>query len=275
MSLARNVSWLFLGGLLWGGLLAGLGCSGGSGLPQEQKVDAPPAMGRFSVAWTIADGARALTCDEVGALFVSVEVVATNSGGGYVEAFTCDGKMGTSKQLLTGDYDLAFEMRGRSGSLGVLASQRVKVTSDAVTAAAPLMFPVVASGLLDSKLLAGSTSNCGPGPTGSNIASMTLVMEKQGGPCVPTTFTIGAGATRPAATYVSTCATPTPAAPCIERDQAVTATIGSGPYVIRARGVVGAALCWTADQLLDVPPERRTAAVDVSLAYLKGTAGCP
>jgi hypothetical protein len=273
MPLARSETWW--PGLLLGGLLAGLGCSGGSGLPQGPQVDAPPATGRFSVAWTIGDGARALVCDDVGALFVSVDVVGTNSGGGYVEVFTCDGKTGTSKPLPIGDYDLAFELRGRSGSLGQLASQRVKVTTDQVTAAAPLMFPVVATGLLDSKVFAGATSNCGPGPNGSNIASMTLVLEKQGGPCVPTTFAIAAGANRVAVTYVSTCATPTPVAPCIERDQAVTATLGSGPYVIRVRGTVGVAACWTADQLLDVPPERRTATVDVSLAYLKGAAGCP
>jgi hypothetical protein len=250
MSLVRSS----LAGLMWC-----LGCSGGSGFPDAGPSDAPPASARFSVTWSIADGGRTLTCDDIGALVVAVEVSGPDIGGGYVEAFTCVGAIGTSKALPAGTYDLAFELVGRSGTLGTLASQRVSLRDNQVVEAAPIRFPVVASGTV----------------VGANIAAMTLLLEKQGGACVPTTFEIGAGANHPASTYVSTCAIPTPVAPCIERDQPVTAIAGSGEHVLRVRGAVGAATCWSADQLTDVPPARRTLRVDVGLTSLKGTAGCP
>jgi hypothetical protein len=261
--------------------IAVAGCSGGSGFPDAGPTDAPPPTGKFSVAWTIADGARALTCEEVGGLVVSIEVTSPAIGGGFVEAFTCGLGNNQSRAVPVGVYDLTFELVGRSGSLGILPAQRVTVSADAVTPVAALQFPVRAQGLIDSRLIAGATSNCAAAPGGADIAAMTLQLERQGGACVPTTFAIGAGATRPAFTYESTCATPTPTAVCIERDQAITATVASGTYVVRARGLVGLgpvpppAQCWTADQLVDVPPEQRTLRVDIGLTYLKSAAGCP
>lgn len=254
-------------------------CSGGSGFPDAGEMDAPPPKGKFSVAWAIADEGRALTCDEVGGLVVSIEVTSPAIGGGFVEAFTCGLGTNQSRDLPVGLYDLNFELVGRSGSLGILPSQRVMVSPDAVTTVPALLFPVRAQGLVDSRLFAGDTANCAT--PGASISAMSLVLERQGGACVPTTFTIGANATRAAFTYESTCATPPPAAACIERDQAITATVASGTYVVRARGVVGIgpvpppAQCWSADQLVDVPPEQRTIRVDVGLTYLKGAAGCP
>lgn len=226
------------------------------------------------MAWTIADGASVLSCDEVGALVMTVEVTSPSLGAGYVEAFTCGAGTGTSKFLPVGVYDLAFELVGRSGSLGILPDQRLVVTEDDVVPAVALRYPVKAQGQLDGRLFAGPTANCA-GAGGSQITAVSLVMERQGGACVPTTFTIGANATNLASTYTSTCAATPPTTTCIERDQAVTATVGSGTYVIRVRGAVGAAPCWFADQLADVPPAERTLRVDVGLTYLQGTPGCP
>jgi hypothetical protein len=251
-----------------------LGCSGGSGLPDAAVADAPPPTGRFSVGWTIADGDRVLSCDDVGALVMSVEVTSPSLGAGYVEAFTCGTGTGTSRFLPVGVYDLAFELIGRSGTLGIRPDQRLVVTEDDVVPAVALRYPVNAQGRVDGRLLAGATANCSAAG-GAQITAMSLVMERQGGACVPTAFTIGAGATNPATTYMSTCAPTPPTTLCIERDQAITATIGSGPYVVRVRGAVGAAPCWSADQLADVPPVDRTLRVDVGLTYLKGTPGCP
>lgn len=279
MSLARCR--ITLGQAFLAAALALAACSGGSGFPDAGETDAPPPTGKFSVAWTIADGARMLTCDEVGGLVVSIEVTSPALGGGFVEAFTCGLGTNESRAVPVGLYDLSFELVGRSGSLGTLPVQRVMVSADSVTPVAPLHFPVRAQGLVDARLVAGATSNCAVAPNGADIATMTLQLERQGGACVPTTFTIGAGATRPAFTYDSTCATPAPTAVCIERDQPITATVASGTYVVRARGVVGLgpvpppAQCWTADQLVDVPPEQRTLRVDVGMTYLKGASGCP
>lgn len=244
-------------------------------------MDAPPPSGKFSVSWTIADEARTVSCDEVGALVVSIEITSPALGGGFVEAFTCGPGINSSRSLPVGLYDLNFELVGRSGSLGTLPSQRLMVSADAVTEAQPLRFPVKAEGLLDTRMVAGATANCAAGAGGANLAAISLLLERQGGACVPTTFVIGPGAGRPGFNYDSACPTPAPTAVCVERDQAITATTGSGSYVLRARGIVGLgpipapARCWSADQLIDVPPEQRTLRVDVGMTYLKGTPGCP
>jgi hypothetical protein len=277
MSLARCriVSWTSFIALA----IAVAGCSGGSGFPDAGEMDAPPPTGKFSVTWTIADGAQPLTCDEVGGLVVSIEVTSPAIGGGFVEAFTCGLGTNLSRAVPVGVYDLNFELVGRSGTLGTLPSQRVMVSADSVTPVTALLFPVRAQGLVDSRLFAGATANCAT--PGADIAAMTIVLERQGGACVPTTFTIGANATRAAFTYDSSCTTPPPAAVCIERDQAITATVASGTYVVRVRGIVGIgpvpppAQCWSADQLVDVPPEQRTLRVDIGLTDLKGASGCP
>ncbi len=248
-----------------------LGCSGGTGLPDAAPSDGPPATGRFSVSWTIADGERVLTCEDVGALVMTVQVTSPSLGGGFVEAFSCGQGTSTSKFLPTGVYDLAFELVGRSGSLGTLPFQRVMVTEDNTVAAEPLRFPIKAQGAIDGRLIAGGAKNC---EGAAAITAMSLVLEK-GGACVPTTFDIAAGGTLPASTYTSTCAQPTPTTVCIERDQKITATVGSGSYVVRVRGAVGAAPCWSADQLADVPPADRTLRVDVGLTYLKNPPSCP
>lgn len=253
-------------------LLMFAACSGGSGFP-DAGVDTPPATGRFSVDWTLADGDRALTCSEVGAIIMSVTATSPDLGGGYVEAFSCGAGTGISRALPVGRYDLLFEMKGRSGSLGALPFQQVVISTDSVTAAPAQRFPIKAEGKVDARLFAGDTANCTP--TGK-ITAMSLVLERQNGPCVPATFTIGAGATAPATMYTSTCPPAAPTlGPCIERDQAITTTVGSGGYVIRVRGNEGAAQCWIADQLEDVPPSERTLRVDVGLTYLKGLPGCP
>jgi hypothetical protein len=266
MSIVRRGSMLLA---LWG-----LGCSGGSGLPDAGPPDAPADAGRFSISWTIADGTRTLRCDDVGALLVTVEVTGPDIAGGVVEAFSCAAGTGTSRILAPGVYNLSFELIGRGGlSLGELSSQQIVVPGAGVVPAQPLAFPVSASGLIDARLVAGADMNCTA--IGANLSAMTVVLERQGGACVPTTFQISAGAAQPASTYVSTCG-PTPAvSPCIERDQAVTASVNSGAYVVRVRGLIGAATCWFADLLADVPPQRRTLRIDVALASLKGTPGCP
>jgi hypothetical protein len=247
------------------------GCSGGSGFPDAPVVE-PPATGRFSVDWTIADGDRVLPCAEVGGVLVSVIATSPDQGGGYVEAFSCGAGTGISRALPVGRYDLSFELKGRSGALVGLPFQQVTITADSVTPAPPQRFPVRAEGMIDARLVAGATANCVAG--GGKITAMSLVLERQGGACVPAAFTI-ATATGPVV-YNSTCPPAAPAVgPCIERNQAVSATLGSGGYVIRVRGDEGAAQCWIADQLEDVPPQQRTVRVDIGLTYLKGIAGCP
>lgn len=254
-------------------LLVGVAsCSGGVGLPDAGVPDAPAASGRFTVAWTLADGARVLTCEDVGAQLLTVTVTGPAIGGGYAEAFTCANGVGTSKELPVGVVDLTFELVGRSGSLSTPPAQRLTIPRDGTVTAAPLALQLQAQGGLNARLVAGPTSNCAV--AGANLTALSLVLEK-GGACVPATFAIAAAGGRPASTYVSTCAVPAPTTVCVERDQAVTTTVGSGSYVVRVRGFQGAAPCWIADQLADIPPLQRTLTVDIGLADQKGSVGCP
>lgn len=247
-------------------------CSSGTGLPDAGAPDAAPPTGRFSVAWTLRDGDRVLTCADVGATLLTVEVTGPDVSIGYVEAFTCGIGEGTSKALPPGVYDLAFELVGKSGTLSTPASQRVTITRNGVIAAAPLAISLAATGTLNARLLAGAVSNCAA--NGANLSAMSIVLEKNG-TCVPATFTIAAAGGRPGGTYTSTCAVTTPTTGCIERDQAVTTTVGSGTYTVRVRGLVGANPCWSAAQLADLPPLGRTLMADIGLTYLQGTTGCP
>lgn len=247
-------------------------CSSGTGLPDAGAPDAAPSTGRFSVAWTLQDGARALTCADVGGTLLSVEVTGPEVSIGYVEAFTCSAGEGTSKALPPGVYDLAFELVGKSGTLARPTSQRVTVTSNGVVAAAPLIVPLVASGTLSAKLVAGPVANCAA--NGANLSAISIILEKNGA-CVPATFTISAAGGRPGGTYTSTCAVVTPTTGCIERDQTVTTTVGSGAYTVKVRGLVAANPCWLAAQLADIPPLARTLMADIGLGYQQGTTGCP
>lgn len=253
-------------------LVLGASCSSGTGLPDAGAPDAAPATGRFSVAWTMQDGGRALTCADVGGTLLTVEVTGPEVSIGYVEAFTCSAGTGTSKALPPGVYDLAFELVGKSGTLARPASQRVTVTGNGVVEAAPLAMTLAATGTLSTRLVAGAVANCAA--NGANLSAMSIVLEKDG-VCVPATFTIAAAGGRPGGTYTSTCAIVTPTTACIERDQTVTTTVASGAYTVKVRGLVGASPCWLAAQLADIPPLARTLMADIGLAYQMGTTGCP
>lgn len=253
-------------------LLLGASCSSGTGLPDAGAQDAAPATGRFSVTWTLQDGDRALTCADVGGTLLTVEVTGPEVSIGYVEAFTCAAGEGQSKALPPGVYDLAFELVGKSGTLATPASQRITVTGNGVVAATPLAMSLAATGTLSTKLVAGAVANCAA--NGANIGAMSIVLEKNGS-CVPATFTIAAAGGRPGGVYTSTCAINPPTTACIERDQTVTTTVGSGAYTVKVRGLVGTSPCWLAAQLADIPPLARTLMADIGLAYQQGAVGCP
>lgn len=94
------------------------------------------------VSWTLVANAQTVTCAQVGALVVAVEVTSPTAGSGFVEAFTCANGMGTSRTVKPGTYDLAFELLGDAGSLGTLPTQRLMLRAKEVAVATPLQFPV-------------------------------------------------------------------------------------------------------------------------------------
>jgi hypothetical protein len=126
--------------------------------------------------------------------------------------------------------------------------------SNAETAVEPIAFDVDATGGLRGRVAAfGVAANCAEAPGGAGIDGVTLRLRTAGGTCVPTTFTIAAGATRPAATFADDCAAPEPAA-CIDADQDIIVSgAASGRYRLAVEGRVGAAACWAASPAVRIP----------------------
>src|SRR5690349_6763336 len=98
--------------------LAGGGCEGceGGGL-----VDAQPdvqAPGTISLAWSLTDANGApITCDQVGAVAVSMEIREIDAATGAPAAFTCSTGSGTTQALAPGTYQVDIELVDGSGRL--------------------------------------------------------------------------------------------------------------------------------------------------------------
>ena len=252
-------------------------CGDGGGFPDAREIDAPPPPGRFTIAWSVTDANGApVTCDQIGAISVTVSLRNRAVQGGFTEVFTCGTGMGTSEGIAPGRYDLTFSLVGPGGDPmmdGLLVTaapeQDVEITSGAETALAPLTFAVQATGGLALTVDAPATGdNCAPvAQQGAGITAMTLSLER-GGVCQPVTLMVG---TMP---YTVNCTTPTPRA-CIENTETITATnLPSGTYTIRIRGSRGADECFSNNDQLPVPPLGRTLTRALNLAQAQSPANC-
>lgn len=98
-------------------------CGDGGGFPDAGPPDAP-ATGTFALTWTVVDqNNQPVTCEGIAAQTVTVLVHNLAFMGGTTEAFNCDTGMGTSGQLITGTYEMDFELRSISGILARGAHQ--------------------------------------------------------------------------------------------------------------------------------------------------------
>lgn len=246
------------------GLLTLVACGSGGGFPDAPEIDAPPAPGAFSLAWSLTDtDGNPVTCEQVGAVSVTLILHNRAEQGGFTEVFTCGVGMGTTPSLRPGSYDVAFELVGPGGGVpsGVIATapsqQAVELGAGETVELAPVVFDMDVTGGMKLHLSAGAAGgNCAPtDQSGAGITTMTLSLNKGSDQsCVPVTFTIGAGAIQPASTYTVNCASPVPA-PCIESDQEVSVSgLVAGSYVIHIRGARGGSECYRNDDTLPVPP---------------------
>jgi hypothetical protein len=257
------------------GVVVASACGDGGGFPDARGPDAPPVGGTFTLAWSLADdGGAPVSCEQVGALTLTVIARNTQIAGGLTEVFSCSTGMGQSQAMLPGTYNLQFELHGASGVLATAPSQHdVVITSGQDTALTPLAFELDATGGLALTLSAGSGGNCGAG--GAGIQNMTITLHHSGDQsCAPITFAISAGASHPAGTYTVNCAAPV-LAPCIESDQTLSATdVPSGAYTIRVRGKVGGIDCYTNNDGIQVPPLGEVLMRTLNLSHAATTPGC-
>jgi hypothetical protein len=230
------------------------GCGDDAGLPDARVIDGTPPGGTLSLSWTLADGDAVVTCDQVGAATVTLSIVPVDQPFGVTEAFGCTSARGTTGVIPAGRYNVSASLGGGGAIAPALLRADVEVRSNADTALEPLAFDVDATGGLRARLSARDvTGNCAPAPGGAGIEGVALRLRTSTGTCVATTFTIGAGAARPASTFVDDCATPAPAA-CIDADQDITvAGAPSGRYRFAIDGLVGGTVCWTANPAVRIP----------------------
>ncbi|CAN5922693.1 hypothetical protein BH11MYX3_BH11MYX3_35770 [soil metagenome] len=243
------------------------GCGSGGGFPDAPPIDSPKPPGTFDLAWKVTDtSGNVITCDQIGAQTVTVLTRNRAIQGGSTEVFTCQTLMGTSGPLIAGTYDMSFELSGTGGEVGTgliaTAPQQsgIVITPGGKVELTPLTFAANATGGLKLNLASNKPGgNCGTvANNGAGITGMSLILQHAGtGTCEPITLTYPSNGTLPGGTYTVNCTNAT-IVPCIEADQALTATgVPSGGYQVHVRGKIGSADCWANDDSMSIPPLAR------------------
>jgi len=258
------------------GLLAA--CGSGGGFPDARGIDAAPPTGTFTLDWSVSDANnQAITCDQVGGQAVTVLAHNRAFEGGETEAFGCSSLMGQSRGLAPGTYDFMFELDASSGILATAPGQiGIDIASNENVRLAPLAFSLDATGGMNLHLATNRAGgNCGVPPNGGGITSTTITLvHSSDSSCQPLTLQIAAGATKPASMYVINCTTPV-VGPCIESDQAITATgFAADNYNIHIKMNQAANVCWSNNDSIVVPPLSATLTRTLNLMFASATVAC-
>jgi hypothetical protein len=253
-------------------LASGGGCGGCSsdGFVLDARATDALTLGTVSLAWSITDlDGRPITCEQVGASTVALELRNRNAAGGVAASFSCGNSPSMSQPIATGVYDLSFQLRGPGGTLAAAQDQTgVVISAGQNTVLAPVTFPVDARGSLVLSIAAPpTTSNCRtPQMGGAGITGTTITLVQAGGSCAPVTFIRARGATQ-IGTYTVSCSSPLQAS-CVEVDETLTVpSMPSGPYTIHVRGKIAGVDCWKNDDALQVPPQGRALVRTLNLAH--------
>ncbi len=257
--------------------LAGAGCSNDVALTDARPQIDAAIRGQIALSWSLAHGGGPLTCADVAATTVTVDIVHDGDAFGVVDTFACDSAMGTSRMVGPGLYHLRLSVSGTGGTLdGPHAVRDQTVPPGGVVTAPAVAFDVDPSGGLRFKVTTPTTGNCAAtAGGGAGITAMRIELRDHTGACVPASFAVAAGATVPAGTYASDCVGSTYA--CIDGDQDVAVTgLRSGSYSMVMTGSVGAAACWRRQPNAVVPAAGRTAdLLAQQLLLATGVPGCP
>jgi len=256
---------------------AGVACGGGGGFPDARPPDAAP-KGTFSLAWSVVDpNNQPLACERIAAQTMTVLTHNLAFEGGSTQIFNCDTGMGMSEPILTGTYELDFELRGASGLLARAPKQTgIVIEENRNTELAPLTFVVVPAGNVALGLASGKPGgNCGAtNAGGAGIEQVSITLQHADSSCEPATLAISAGATRPAGSYTINCAAP-PLVGCIEADQVISgANLPSDAYTIHVSGLIGGKVCWANNDGIQVPGAGNTLTRTLNLGPT-GVSGCP
>jgi len=260
------------------GLLGLFGCGSGGGFPDARQIDAAPPTGTFTLDWSVTDAnGQAITCDQVGAQTVTVLAHNRAFEGGETEPFLCSSLMGQSPGLTPGTYDFMFQLIAASGNLATAPAQTgIEIASNQNVRLTPLAFSLDATGGMNLHVATNRAGgNCGAAPGGGGITSTTFtLLHSSDSTCQPLTLQIAAGATKPASMYTINCTTPA-VGPCIESDQAITASgFAADSYQVHIAMKQGANQCWTNNDSIVVPPLGATLTRTLNLLFASGNAAC-
>ncbi len=244
-------------------------CSDDVGLVDAPMIVDAPIPGTVQVSWTLGHDGAPVTCAQIAANSVTVEIIKIGEFSGVVDSFSCTSVMGTSRQLEPGLYDVKLSLSGSGGTLdGPVTRAGVMVMPMMSTTVEPVAFDVDPSGTLTFRIATG-VSNCMPEASGgAGITATRIELRDAGGTCVPTMFQISGGGT-----YASDCAGSTTT--CIENDQDVTAMgVASGQRTMAITGLVGANACWRRTSSFVVRADGQTTMLNAQ-NLIRDTTLCP
>jgi hypothetical protein len=220
--------------------------------------DTPSKVSRGSVSLTwsiIGQEGRVTSCEAARTPSVSVRLHNPSTAEDLIYSFACFGGSGVTPLLPTGNYDAEYQLLLGDGTpLATVREQtRLTVGDGKVTAPAPVTFLVDPRGGLALSLATPPfTSNCKTGNGGAGITANTITLERIEGGCAAVTFVRTRGAQQ-LGTYTVDCGSPQ-ASTCIEDDETLSVPdLASGEYVLRVRGLLGFARCFSTDTAIRVP----------------------
>jgi hypothetical protein len=224
MTMNRSTHRLVISGLLAGLLAFASACGGGNdNADAAVQPDAPPAVGTLSLSWQITDGADTLPCEQVAGSSVSIRATPSGGGTGVPSVLSCDSGSG-SVTIPVGTYNVVVTLITSNNSQLSEPQQfgDVEIKLGQQTTVGPLSFPVVPQGTVEFKIDTDSgNSNCAPNAEGgAGMTDIYVEFRNAAGECIPTEFTVDAGANQPAGSFSSDCAG-TAFGACIENDQTV------------------------------------------------------
>ncbi|MBL4636267.1 MAG: hypothetical protein JKY56_20570 [Kofleriaceae bacterium] len=202
--------------------------------PDAAPIDAPPPTGTFSLDWTIVDGINNLSCNQVGALALSVRLVTTGGSIGSAEAFSCAGGRATSRGISPGNYQFSIDLLA-SGNRSLLDGRiivpNIEIVPNGNTELPMQTFEVSSIGRFLFTVTGGASGgNCeSAANSGAGIVGVDFQLRDSMGGCVPSEFVVSQGSGS-GGTYTSDCGTQRAASPCILSDQEIRVMTPAGSY---------------------------------------------
>jgi len=245
-------------------------------LPACRDTSAEAPRGTIALTWSIiGQEGGGISCEVARTPSVRVRLHSTSTGDDLVYSFACFGGTGVTPLVPAGTYDAEYQLLLADGSpLAKVRDQGVAVSTGNVTAPAPVAFQLDAhGGLVLSLATPPFTSNCKTGNKGAGITANVITLETIGGSCAAVTFVRARGATQ-IGTFTVDCGSPQ-ASTCIEDDETLSVPkLAAGEYVLRVRGLLGFATCFTTDTVIRVPDDNQRLVRTIDVPRTGGLPGC-